>query len=144
MTKIVRLEMVLARTLQTSLPLALSAKAKAGRLLFVIRGLRRLSAKEGGAELGGGKISGVHGERTGGIARPPNADAALGLCVLSEDEAERHVQAAHREEEKRSDEREAVDVVGEDRGSDAKMGDPHDPSSVATSMARRKGETYSP
>lgn len=112
-------------SLQTSLLLALSAKAKAVRLLVAIGGLRLLSAKEGGAELGGGNISCVHGERTGIVAAcSPNADAALGLCVLSEDEAERHVQAAHREEEKRGDERELADVVGENRGSDESLEDP--------------------
>lgn len=105
--------MPLARTLHTSLLLALSAKSKAVRLLVSIRSLRSLPAKEGAAELGGGEISGVHGERTSTstVACSPNADATLGLCVLSEDEAERHVQAGHREEEKRSDERELVDMV---------------------------------
>ena len=111
--------MVLARTLQTGLLLALSAKAEAVRLLVIVRRLRRLSTKEGGAELGSGKVSDVHGELTGSVACPPNADAALGLCVLTEDEAKHHVQAAHREEEKRSDERELAHVVGEDRGTDA-------------------------
>jgi hypothetical protein len=127
--------MVLTRTLQTGLLLALSAKAEAIRLLVIVRRLHRLSAKEGGAELGGGKVSDVHGELTGSIARSPNADATLGLCVLTEDEAEHHVQATHREEEKRGDERELAHVVGENRGTDAKMGDPHNPGSVATSMA---------
>jgi len=110
-------------SLQTSLLLALSSKAKAVRLLVAI-GLRLLSAKEGGAELGGGDISGVHGERAGIVAYSPNADATLGLCVLSEDEAKRHVQAAHRKEEKRSDERELADVVGENRGSNESLEDP--------------------
>ena len=91
--------------------LALSAKAEAVRLLVIISGLCRLSAKEGGAELGGGKVSGVHGERTGSVACFPDADATLGLCVLAEDEAEHHVQAAYREEEKRGDERELAHVV---------------------------------
>jgi hypothetical protein len=49
----------------------------------------------------------------------PSSDAALGLCVFSEDEAESHVQAAHGKEEKRGDEREFVNVVGEDRCPDA-------------------------
>lgn len=130
---------VLARTLQTGLLLAFSAKSKAIRLLVSIRRLHSLPAKEGGAEPGGGKVSCVHGEISGIVACSPSADATLGLCVLSEDEAERHVQAGHREEEKGSDLRKLVDVVRQNRGSDTKMGDPHDPSSVATSMARREG-----
>jgi len=139
--------MVLARTLETSLLLALSAKSKAVRLLVSIRGLRSLPAKAGGVELGGGKVSDVRGERTGtgtGIAAcSPNADATLALCVLSEDEAERHVQAGHREEEKGSDERELVDAVRQNRGSDTKKkkgGDPHDPSSVANDEHGKKKE----
>lgn len=135
--------MVLARTLQTSLLLALSAKAKAVRL-FVAISLRLLSAKEGGAELGGGNISGVHGERAGIVACSPNADATLGFCVLSEDEAERHVQAAHREEEKRGDERELADVVGENRGSDAKWGDRTQFELSCDEHGKKEGETYSP
>lgn len=40
--------------------------------------------------------------------------------MFSEDEAESHVQAAHGKEEKSRDEREFVNVVGEDRCPDAK------------------------
>ena len=141
--------MVLARTLETSLLLALSAKSKAVRLLVSIRGLRSLPAKAGGVELGGGKVSDVRGERTGtgtGIAAcSPNADATLALCVLSEDEAERHVQAGHREEEKGSDERELVDAVRQNRGSDTKKKKGAIPTIRAqlrtTSMAKRRKKT---
>jgi hypothetical protein len=44
--------------------------------------------------------------------------------VLPEDEAKCHVQAAQREEEKGCDQREFVNVVGEDRSSDAKRAIP--------------------
>jgi hypothetical protein len=96
--------------------LALFAKAKAARLL---RGLRWLSAKEGRAEVGCGKISGMHGKSPSIIASSPSANATLGLCKLSEDEPESHVDAANREEEKCGDERKFVNVMGENRSSNA-------------------------
>jgi hypothetical protein len=61
----------------------------------------------------------VHWESTV-ISGSPSRNAALGLCMFSEDEAESHVQAAHGKEEKSRDEREFVNVVGEDRRPDAK------------------------
>ena len=77
------------------------------------------------------------------IAAFPSADAALGLCMFPKDEAKSYVQAAHGKEEKCGDEREFVNVVGEDRCSDAKKANPHS-SSVPTSTAtRRKVTTYS-
>lgn len=91
----------LARTLQTCLLLTLSAKAESDGL-------------------GGAEISTVHGQSTAIVACSPGANAALGLCVLSEDEAEHDVQAAHGKEEKRGDKREFANVVGEDRCPDAK------------------------
>ena len=59
--------------------------------------------------------------------------------MFSEDEAEGNVQAAHGKEEKCSDEREFVNVVGEDRCPDAKRAIPH-LSSVPTSTATRGEE----
>jgi hypothetical protein len=85
----------------------------------VIRGISWFSTKEGWTELGSGEISGVHRESTV-IAAFPSANAAHGLCMFSEDEAEGHVQAADGKEEKGRDEREFVNVVGEDRCPDAK------------------------
>ena len=62
----------------------------------------------------------MHGQSAAIVACSPGANAALGLCVLSEDETEHDVQAAHGEEEKRGDEREFANVVREDRCPDAK------------------------
>jgi len=56
----------------------------------------------------------VHGESTV-IAAFPGTNAALGFRIFSEDEAESHIQAAHRKEEKGGDKREFVNVVGENR-----------------------------
>jgi len=87
------------------------------------RMLLALITKSKAARLGGGEISGVHRE-SAVLAAFPRANAALGLCVFSEDEAESHVQAADGKEEKCGDEREFVDVVGEDRCSDESLENP--------------------
>jgi hypothetical protein len=116
----------LARTLQTCLLLTLSAKAESDGL-------------------GGAEISTVHGQSTAIVACSPGANAALGLCVLSEDEAEHDVQAAHGKEEKRGDKREFANVVGEDRCPDAKRAIRIRGSVPMTLCTRRKEKgTYSP
>jgi hypothetical protein len=61
----------------------------------------------------------MHGKSPSIIASSPEANATLGLCKLSEDESESHIDAAHREEEKRGDKRKSVNVMGENRSSDA-------------------------
>jgi hypothetical protein len=103
-----------ARTPQTGLLLALRTKSKSARPIIAIRRISWFSTKEGGTELGGAEVSLVHGKSTI-AACSPSANAALGLCKLSEDEAESHVQAAHGKEEKCGDKREFVNVVGENR-----------------------------
>ena len=60
--------------------------------------------------------------------------------MLSEDEAEGYVQATHGEEEKCGNEREFVNVVGEDRCPDAKR-QFRNSSLVPTSSATRREET---
>ena len=73
--------------------------------------LAGLPQQKGRDKLGGAKISIVHGQSAAIVTLFPGANATLGLCVLSEDEAERDVQAAHRKEEKRRDKREFANVV---------------------------------
>jgi len=86
--------------------------------------LLTLSAKTKSDGLGGAEISAVHGQSTAIVTFSPGANAALGLCMLSEDEAEHDVQAAHGKEEKRGDKREFANVVGEDRCPDESLEDP--------------------
>jgi hypothetical protein len=109
----------------------------------VIRGISWFPTKEGWTELGGCEISTVRWECTV-IAAFPSANAALGLCVFSEDEAEGYVQAAHGKEEKCGDEREFANVVGEDRCPDAKEGKSiRIRAQFRRARQRRKETTYS-
>ena len=117
--------------------LALTAKTKTVRPVTAIRGVSSFSTKEGWTVLGAADISGVYGEST--VAAFQGTKAAIGLCMLSEDEAESHVQAAHGKEEEGGDKREFVNVVGEDRCPNAKLANSHS-SSVPTSVATRKGK----
>lgn len=77
------------------------------------------------------------------IAAFPSANAALGLCMFSEDEAEGYVQATHGKEEKCGDEREFVNVVGKYRCPDAKRAYPHSSSVPTSTVTRRKETTHS-
>ena len=45
----------------------------------------------------------------------PSGDGTTRLALRAEDQPDEHVQAAEREEEKGGDEREAADMMGEDR-----------------------------
>jgi len=105
---------------------------------------KRVSGSFGFAVVGSGNISGVYGEHASIIACSPHVDATLGLCVLSGDKAKRYVQVAHQEEEKCSDEHELVNMVGENRGSNAKWGDHTQFELSCDKYGKKEGETYSP
>ena len=106
--------------------------------------LGRMSGEFGFAVVGSGNISGVHGEHAGVIACPLHVDAMFGLCMLLGDKAKHHIQVAHQEEEKRSDEHELANVVGENRGSNAKWGDHTQFELSCNKYGKKEGETYSP
>ena len=105
---------------------------------------KRVSGSFGFTVVRSGNISGVHGERAGVVACSPHVDATLGLCMLSGDEAKHHVQVAHREEEKCSDEHELANMVGANCSSDAKWGDHTQFELSCDKYGKKEGETYSP
>lgn len=66
----------------------------------------------------------MHGESTVIFTFSPEANAARGLCMFSENEAKSDVQAAHGKEEKCGDKREFVNVVRENRCPNESLEDP--------------------